>query len=99
MNWPYCGGGGWDMRASVFVSSAEEWGPARAVARSPQATTRGAAVMRQASAPLGGGLWTPGSRPRRVGGGGPPSKIPGRSGVEWNRLNLVDVALVRRRGA
>src|SRR5699024_8508059 len=99
MNWPYCGGGVWDMRASVFVSSEEESGQARAVAGSPRATTRGAAVMLQASAPLDGALWTPRSRPRRVGGGGPPPKIPGRSGVEWNRLNLVDVALVRRRGA
>src|SRR5699024_4933824 len=67
------------------------------VAGSPRATTRDAAVMLQAGAPLDGALWTPGSLSIQAGGGAPP-KVPRRSEVERNRLNLVDVALVRRRG-
>src|SRR5699024_11822953 len=35
MNWPDCGGGGWDMRASVFVSSEEGSGQARGRGRFP----------------------------------------------------------------
>src|SRR5699024_11518050 len=96
MNPPCCGGGGWDMGPRL----------SSAVRRKGGGTGRGRFPRDDDALPLSCYRRAPRATSRRgaddPGTRGAPRVRRGRARriwVEWNRLNLLDVPLLRRRGA